>query len=284
MRETRFQMGKALPVHHYRPDPCYTAGLDLGQRSDFSALAIIEEPIWVPVGLPTWLRGEPEPLAGCYVRPTDLMETWQSFAERRKALADALRKSGDKLPRIDRGLPTLSLRYLHRWPLGTSYPTIVADVGALLRRDPLKGCTTLVIDYTGVGRPVGEMFTQAGLVHTPLVITGGNKTIQDAGELHVPKRDLAMAAQALLQSGRLRFAGKLPLLDVLKAELQAFEVKTKAITGHDQYLAWREGAHDDIVLAAAMAGWYREWASGRSGAFSMSYLGQRSDMPGYPLD
>jgi hypothetical protein len=28
--------------------------------------------------------------------------------------------------------------------------------------------------------------------------------------------------------------------------------------GHDTYEAWREGTHDDFVLAAALACWYAE--------------------------
>ena len=33
--------------------------------------------------------------------------------------------------------------------------------------------------------------------------------------------------------------------------------------GHDSYGAWREKAHDDLVLAVAMAVWVGEHAAGR---------------------
>jgi hypothetical protein len=44
--------------------------------------------------------------------------------------------------------------YLERVPLGTPYPGIVAHVGRLLEKLPAG--TELVIDLTGVGRPVGD--------------------------------------------------------------------------------------------------------------------------------
>src|SRR4051794_28939676 len=48
---------------------------------------------------------------------------------------------------------TFDVRHLHRWPLRTPYPDIVADVKGLFSAAPLAG-TPLVIDETGVGRPV----------------------------------------------------------------------------------------------------------------------------------
>jgi hypothetical protein len=41
----------------------------------------------------------------------------------------------------------------------------------------------------------------------------------------------------------------------LRAELLNFRVKINLASGHDSYEAWREGDHDDLVLAAAMAVW-----------------------------
>ena len=59
----------------------------------------------------------------------------------------------------------------------------------------------------------------------------------------------------LLQSGRLKIARELEHAETLKAELLNFRVKINIATGHDSYEAWREGDHDDLVLAAAMATW-----------------------------
>src|SRR6266851_9529334 len=60
--------------------------------------------------------------------------------------------------------------HLERMPLGTPYPGIVAHVGRLLGKLPDP---ELVIDYTGVGRPVFDLFTYAGISPVGVLITGG---------------------------------------------------------------------------------------------------------------
>ena len=40
-------------------------------------------------------------------------------------------------------------------------------------------------------------------------------------------------------------------------ELLSFQVKI-SVSGHDTYGAWREGTHDDLVLATALAVWVGE--------------------------
>jgi hypothetical protein len=75
----------------------------------------------------------------------------------------------------------------------------------------------------------------------------------------VPKRDLVAAVQVLLQNGRLKIAPELELAPVLKKELLNFRVKIDPKTAHDSYEHWREGDHDDLVLATALACWYSEY-------------------------
>jgi hypothetical protein len=57
--------------------------------------------------------------------------------------------------------PIFQVGHLEREPLGTPYPDIVAHVGRLLRK--LPGYPELVIDCTGVGRPIFEMFVYSGI-------------------------------------------------------------------------------------------------------------------------
>jgi hypothetical protein len=78
----------------------------------------------------------------------------------------------------------------------------------------------------------------------------------------VPKRDLAGGIQVALQTSRLKIAAGLPDTQVLVQELQNFRVKI-SLAGHDSYGAgtgeeWRVGAHDDLVLAVAIALWVGE--------------------------
>jgi hypothetical protein len=56
----------------------------------------------------------------------------------------------------------------------------------------------------------------------------------------------------------LKVAGGLKLAPVLVEELLNFKVKINVKTAHDSYEAWREGIHDDLVLAVALACWYAE--------------------------
>ena len=158
--------------------------------------------------------------------------------------------------RTDRGR---DVRHAARFPLGTSYPTIVQDVHALLNQPPLRANVTLVIDATGVGRPVCDLFTlqrgrQYGIVQ--VVITAGNAVTFEAGFWHVPKRDLVAAVQVPLQNKQLRFpeAAKLPAVNALTHELGNFRATISA-AGHDTYAAWRERDHDDLVLSLALALW-----------------------------
>jgi hypothetical protein len=151
------------------------------------------------------------------------------------------------------------LVHLERFPLGTSYEAVVAAVADRCAAAPLRG-RPLVLDYTGVGRAVRDVFRRAatGLRVVPVTITAGADVTADGeGGFRVPKRDLAGVLAVLLQGGRLKIAKELPAAAVLTQELLNFRVKLTA-AGNDQYEAWREGQHDDLVLAAALALWYGE--------------------------
>jgi hypothetical protein len=122
----------------------------------------------------------------------------------------------------------------------------------------------LVVDQTGVG-PFGlDPLRQAGLDPIGIVIHGGDAVSHPASDVYrVPKRDIAGTVNVLLESHRLRIADALPDAAVLRAELENFRVKININTGHDSYGAgsaegWREGEHDDLVLAVGIALWLGE--------------------------
>jgi hypothetical protein len=148
-------------------------------------------------------------------------------------------------------------RHLQRYALGTPYPAIVADVAAMLGRAPLKGRQPkLAVDETGVGAPVVDLFREAKLKARlePIHITAGSSVNYDKGVNYVPKRDLVSVVQVALQTDKLKIAPALPEAQTLVRELQNFQVKiTEA--ANDTYGAWREGTHDDLVLAVALALW-----------------------------
>jgi hypothetical protein len=63
--------------------------------------------------------------------------------------------------------------------------------------------------------------------------------------------------QVLLQTRRLRIAQALPEAAILAKELETFQVKITA-AANEAFGAWREGQHDDLVLAVALAAWAGE--------------------------
>ena len=79
------------------------------------------------------------------------------------------------------------------------------------------------------------------------------------------KRYLVSTMQVLLQAERLKVAEGLPDAAVLVQELLNFRVKIDPLTAHDSYGVWREGQHDDLVLATAVACWYGERQPGYGG-------------------
>jgi hypothetical protein len=147
------------------------------------------------------------------------------------------------------------VREIRRWPLQTSYPAIVADVHTLLTLPDLQE-SALVVDATGVGRPVVELLRGGECYPVGVMITGGNQVSRDEyGYWHVPKKELVSTVQIGLQSGTLQIARALPHAQTLAQELLSFEVKITT-AANDTYGAWREGQHDDLVLALALGLWW----------------------------
>lgn len=152
----------------------------------------------------------------------------------------------------------VAIRALHRWPLGTPYTAIAGDVARFLLRPPLAG-GTLIVDATGVGRPVIELIRKGrprcGQLIPVMITAGGKETQQDDG-WHVAKVPLISTLQVLLQSQRLRFAEGMAETPTLLRELENYRVKTTAAM-HETFDA-RSGEHDDLVLAVALACWGAE--------------------------
>jgi len=140
--------------------------------------------------------------------------------------------------------------HLERVPLGTPYPGIVAHVGRLLGKMPDP---ELVIDCTGVGRPIFDLFTYAGISPVGVLITGGAVETRCGMICGVPKLTLVSRLQALLHEGRLKIQKELSEAETLVRELQDFRVEFTA-AGHLTFNA-RTGKHDDLVLALAIAVW-----------------------------
>ncbi|MEO8125539.1 MAG: hypothetical protein ABI822_00530 [Bryobacteraceae bacterium] len=134
-------------------------GVDLGQKQDFSALCVVER------------------LVREWDQPADRV-SWQRLRE-----------------------TAYCLRYLARVPLGTPYPAVVAKVMKLVKNPNMIGPCQVVVDATGVGGAVLDLLKEAwpaGLL-VPLTITGGLAPVQSGRAWSVPKRDLIVGLQLMLE-------------------------------------------------------------------------------------
>jgi len=149
------------------------------------------------------------------------------------------------------------LRHIQRFPLKTTYPEIVDKVCDIFNSDKISKYSRLIVDATGVGRPVVDLFKKKQLYPKAITITGGYDVIKDNGEYKVPKRDLVTNLQVLFQQEKLKIAEDLQEAKTLVQELLNFKVKIKD-NARESFEAWREGIHDDLVLAVALACWWGE--------------------------
>ncbi len=151
--------------------------------------------------------------------------------------------------------------HLERLPLDMPYPKQVEYIFNMMCRKPLaEAKTTLCIDYTGVGRPVVDLAEDRGLRPIGVAISSGNSANwnEDRTRVSVPKRDLVNILQIYAQNDRLKVAPNLKFGPTLIKELETFKIKIDPKTAHDSYGSWREGEHDDLVLATAIALWCGE--------------------------
>lgn len=235
----------------------YYIGLDLGQAQDYTALAVLEQQLWTGpevdwVDFGVFFPEGVEP--GGWVSPSSVGPL---YAERILAVNAHYGKGP-----LAANSP-LFVRHLERFPLGTKYGEIVASVRGLLSSEPFRRRiqrTSLLADKTGVGAAVVDSFYEQGVFPIPISIHGGSTVTEEVRGFRVPKRDLVASVQTLLQNSRLKIAPGMGLAPVLKRELLNFRVRINPATAHDSYEHWREADHDDLVLAVALACWYRELA------------------------
>lgn len=177
--------------------------------------------------------------------------------------------------------PAYHLRHIERVPLKTRYTAAAEHVKRLVAglRAPVEvtefvpafgaNVTTtkrpemqLILDYTGVGIAVAEIFLDAKIDCSIvlLTITGGIKVTVDEVGIHVPKKDLVSCVERVLQEERLKMPADDPATDLLGKELGDFQAILRP-SGTVQYGNagdWRTGQHDDLVLATALALWFGE--------------------------
>lgn len=211
----------------------FMIGLDLGQVNDYTALVILER-------LQTY---KTETVA--MPRRDKYVVDWNEWQE---------------VETIDKAF--YHARHIERFRLGTPYPEMIERVKKLTETDELKDRYGLIIDHTGVGRPVFDIALQEGLNAIGLTITGGDAvTWLNRTTVRVAKRQLVSTLHAVVLTKRLEIARGMPYSDAITSELLTFGTKLTD-SANDIYSA-REGAHDDLVLSLAMALWAGEALANR---------------------
>ena len=238
---TTWDTGYELPrMPKYSPRR-YSVGVDLGQASDFTAIAVLEKTIAPP-------------------------ET---------AMFSPVGESPSN--RLVEGRALYDLVYLKRPKLGTPYDTIAKRVADLICELEPQGAfgelgqVTLSVDGTGVGRAVvdllGTEFKRRGSTSkgTPRVdfrrvsVTGSQTTLKRPtrtdGYWSVPKKDLVFPAVAAFQQGKIRIAKGIKDRDALVHELKNYSRTTNIATGNMAFEPWRESDHDDLLFGVCLSLW-----------------------------
>jgi hypothetical protein len=225
----------------------YSVGVDLGQASDPTAIAVIEKSIVPP-------------------------ET---------AMFSPVGRVADD--RLVEGDTVYDLVYLKRPKLHTPYDVIARHVAELCLKLEPKGAfdeigqLTLAVDGTGVGRGVVDMLNAElrsrsakgeyvpRVDFRPVTVTGSNSTVRRPRSRRdywsVPKKDLVFPAVTAFQQHKLRIAKDVTDKAALVRELTNYRRNINIATGNLSFEPWRESDHDDLLFAVALALW--GWTQGK---------------------
>jgi len=138
--------------------------------------------------------------------------------------------------------------HLERLTLKTPYPAQIERIRFIMGRLPRE--TSLVVDFTGVGRGIYDMLVDAGLSPIGVTIHSGFEVHSNGNVFSVPKSTIVSTLVARLHSGELVVHKDLKHWPVLRRELLNFRPEITR-TGQETWNA-RSGEHDDLVLALGL--------------------------------
>ena len=148
----------------------------------------------------------------------------------------------------------------------------------------------LIVDATGVGRPIVELFQIAdNRMPVSITFTGGEVAHQrDWSDYTVPRKVLVGALQIVLQSGRLATPTEraMPLVKVLLTEADNFDVsklRRDARQKQSSDLDWRTAEHDDVLFSVMMPIWFGESHRPNPNTWQRQHGGGFAEGPGDPL-
>jgi len=211
----------------------FTVGVDLGQRQDHTAIAVVEAQLRPRVAE----RQFEEHSVVRHLEKASLGTDYVIVARRLKAMATSLTELAEAAGRR---------RRLHG----------LSGNGASRISEP-----TFYVDVTGLGGPFCDFLHEEnrGMKIVAVSITRGDQDHIWEGSgyrvLHVGKEALIGRLQLLLGTGRIHLPES-AAVDQLVEELRLYQARVSAGTGHISYGA-QVGRHDDLVIATALAVWER---------------------------
>jgi len=154
----------------------------------------------------------------------------------------------------------LSVGHLERFPIGTSYMDIAEKVAGYFEDPRLKIRGKLLVDQTGVGRPVVDILRKFKLKPIGITITSGFVVTEDGyGGFNVPKRDLVSSLVSMYYGNLVKVLDSLHEAPEFNRELEHFRVKQNRKTGYEAFESDEPEVHDDLVISVAMLAWYSQY-------------------------
>ena len=151
-----------------------------------------------------------------------------------------------------------TVRHVERLPLDMPYPQVAARIEAIVASagekiaDDGHSQVTLYVDATGVGKPVVDLLTQAGLhPHGVWFVHGDTRVVRPNGDVSLGKAYLARQLASLSRAHLLRLPRTSEAV-ALAAELMVYERRVSE-AGTDTYGAHLAHAHDDLATAVGLA-------------------------------
>lgn len=201
----------------------YYMGVDLGQRQDYSAVAVLESRLTC--------NGERDRV------------TWQPLTERRCALLHL-----DRIP--------LRTRFMH-----VVEEVFEMLTSPQLRHSEVVLAVDATGVGAGVFEVVEEMVTAARQARTAwmnlagVVFTAGTKETWEGHRVMVPKNELVGGLLLAMEKGEIRYDPKQPWRRELEQELVGMRRVMKETS-----VRWTSvERHDDLVMALALAQWGRKF-------------------------
>ncbi len=201
-----------------------TIGVDIGQKHDPTAIAVIEK---------EW-RGTEEHFVARHLERLPLGTSYPKVAER--------------LAEVARGAAA-------RAQLQAEQEAFWRDDWRARQQAKAGVALTIYLDATGVGQPVVDLMKAAGVSVTPVYFTHGDRRSEEweNGGLKVSlgKAHLVSRLQVLLQTQRIHLPDTAEAR-TLARELQDYEIRVDE-QANDRYGAFAVGTHDDLVTALGLA-------------------------------